>query len=1009
MVQSKMRKEMIDAFLNALQEDKIPWHKSWSALQTMPPRNAVKDTEYRGMNRFWLFHKAEQNGYSDPRWCTFKQAKDNNWHVKKGEKGTHVEFWSLYDRKTKKTINEKEADSLRQQLSPEEYAERVKPVANNYTVFNAEQIEGIPKLSELTAETYELDEDELIRTRAVLLENMNVLFQEGGEKAFYRPSEDCIHLPEIRRFESEYDYMATLLHEAGHATGHESRLRRPMLNVFGTPNYAKEELRAEIASAFTAQTLHLSQSGSHMDNHKAYIQSWIKILKNEPDELFRAIKDAEKISDYLIEKGEFTLERSEEKEIMLHKEKSFSEQVDEVLKGRANRYDDLKVCDTPQILLDAGCEQLPMLYTKAHLRKALLPKDAKKHNHGLDVEQIKRLPEYMQEPAMLIDSSTREDSIIVVLSVLDKEKSPLVVTVRPNGKGTYDLEVQDSNFITSVYGRDNFEQFLNLSLENNMVLYWNKTKSQELFSVLGLQFPKGFNNLDYNNIIHQSNNIVKKNQTELLKIENGWESGKDVPGESDKELEGRISADQEKLVDEVAKMEETLHIPYGERITEWFGDYAMNIAKHGVTEEDLRNRREELYAQQAEPTVTIIWSEHSRFHDGETMSLSEANALIENLDRATVSEDGYYKTEFRIDFVMDGQPDNYIGRQDLGDGDGTLIEHIESYHAYYENNEEWNNYVLRNEGKEALEADKAQREMLLHEFVPYLKLHNNLSKMEQTAAKALEENSGMTATETAYHTAMKDYVSKCRAMVNSGDYNLPPVPQLKDFDTELEAYKEHVKEEIAQEAAAAGMTVEEYAINGYQPYSGVHGEGREDLIHELVQLERDTFVPMEDRNLETLQEMTEEQLNEQIAFLKQYRIPVMSFQEMAKLRTDVKRKLLDNFDYYNSLSASEKDILGVMEWIELYRKQGIPDEEIILSHLDEIHSRCGHDSYDYTKNLVCSACSRDRGEYYKRISLADSMEHERQMQKQVSSLSEELDQIERQRINERSIENGKTR
>ena len=109
--------------------------------------------------------------------------------------------------------------------------------------------------------------------------------------------------------------------------------------------------------------------------------------------------------------------------------------------------------------------------------------------------------------------------------------------------------------------------------------------------------------------------------------------------------------------------------------------------------------------------------------------------------------------------------------------------------------------------------------MLLHEFVPYLKLHNNLSKMEQTATKALEENSGMTATETAYHTAMKDYVSKCRAMVNSGNYDLPPVPQLKDFDTELAAYKEHVKEEIAQEAAAAGMTVEEYAANGYEPYA----------------------------------------------------------------------------------------------------------------------------------------------------------------------------------------------
>ena len=221
----------------------------------------------------------------------------------------------------------------------------------------------------------------------------------------------------------------------------------------------------------------------------------------------------------------------------------------------------------------------------------------------------------------------------------------------------------------------------------------------------------------------------------------------------------------------------------------------------------------------AEPIVTILWSEHSRFHDGETMSLSEANALIGSLDEATVSEDGYYKTKFRIDFVMDGQPDYYVGRQDLGDGDGTLIDHIESYHAYYENNEQWDNHVLKYGGTEALEADKAQWEMLLHEFVPYLKLHDNLSKMEQTATKALEENGEMTATETAYHTAMKEYVSKCRAMVNSGDYSLPPVPQLKDFDTELEAYKEHVKEEIAQEAAAAGMTVEEYAANGYEPYT----------------------------------------------------------------------------------------------------------------------------------------------------------------------------------------------
>ena len=248
-----------------------------------------------------------------------------------------------------------------------------------------------------------------------------------------------------------------------------------------------------------------------------------------------------------------------------------------------------------------------------------------------------------------------------------------------------------------------------------------------------------------------------------------------------------------------------------------------------------------------EPTVTIIWSEHSRFHDGETMSLSEANALIGSLDEATVSEDGYYKTKFRIDFVMDGQPDHYGGRQDLGDGDGTLIEHIEDYHAYYENNEEWNRHVLQSGGTEALEADKAQREMILHEFVPFLKLHDNLSKMEKNAEKALEENGNMTSTETAYHTAMKDYVSKCRTMLNSGNYELPPVPQLKDFDTELEAYKEHVREEIAQEAAAAGMTVEEYAANGYEAPQA-------DNTFTIYQLKDDVPVDYHFRPLEEIQE-----------------------------------------------------------------------------------------------------------------------------------------------------------
>ena len=244
---------------------------------------------------------------------------------------------------------------------------------------------------------------------------------------------------------------------------------------------------------------------------------------------------------------------------------------------------------------------------------------------------------------------------------------------------------------------------------------------------------------------------------------------------------------------------------------------------------ELQKEREAAKAQEAEkepipdlaaePTVTILWSESSQLREGETIPLSRANTLIAELDEANLASPGYDKTAFRIDYVMNGQPDHYEGRQDLGDGDGSLVEHIEQYHTYYLNDKEWENYLLRNEGREALEADKEHRAMLLNEFIPYLKLHCNLSEMERIAGEALQAGDNLTPTETAYHTVIQAYVAECRGLVNQGEYNLPPVPQLRDFDVELEAYKEHVKDEIAQEAADAGMTVEEYAANGYEPYN----------------------------------------------------------------------------------------------------------------------------------------------------------------------------------------------
>lgn len=197
-------------------------------------------------------------------------------------------------------------------------------------------------------------------------------------------------------------------------------------------------------------------------------------------------------------------------------EKTFSEQVDEALQpNNQNQYSALKVCDTTQILLDVGCQQLPMLYTQKHLREAIHPKSKDNiHWHGLTTEQIKKLPELLENPVMIFDSLSRNDSLVICVLDTDEDNLPLIVSIKPNGIGTYELEKVDSNFITSVYGRNNFEKHIEQVINQDKMLYCNKQKSQELFRVSGLQLPKCLNNLDFDIIIHRSRNIVNENIVE---------------------------------------------------------------------------------------------------------------------------------------------------------------------------------------------------------------------------------------------------------------------------------------------------------------------------------------------------------------------------------------------------------------------------------------------------------------------------------------------------------------
>ena len=217
----------------------------------------------------------------------------------------------------------------------------------------------------------------------------------------------------------------------------------------------------------------------------------------------------------------------------------------------------------------------------------------------------------------------------------------------------------------------------------------------------------------------------------------------------------------------------------------------------------------------AEPVVTILFTESPHLEMGQQMPLHEADALFARLDAGHRGGGYYDKTDFRIDFTFQGEPHSYSGRQDFGDRDGSLIEHIREYQTFYLNDEKWKDHLTRQGGPEAWAEDHASREAFLTEIIPYMELHCNLSRLEQEAQTRLASSDTLTPEETAYYGALVDYAMECRPLLNHGE-PLPEMPKLTDFDQSLQDYKAQVEAEIAQEAADAGMTVEEYAAAGYE-------------------------------------------------------------------------------------------------------------------------------------------------------------------------------------------------
>ena len=303
------RQVLADEFAHVLEEHGLEWTREWTlSAGSNPPYNAVTKSRYRGSNAFYLSMLCMVKHYNDPRWVTMVQIMDKNskyhlgqkWHLQAGSKAVWVEYWYPYDLIEKKALT---WEQYKKALTQGGRSEEEFRLSTRYTpVYNTSMVDGMPPLEQKEITHEEIQPDELIEK---LSENMGVpIHNDGGDSAFYRPSEDAIHLPEAKQFESEYAYNATALHELAHATGHPSRLDRDQSGGFGSPEYAYEELIAEMTACFMGVSLCAEASQHHIENHKAYVQGWIQSIRDKPETLIRAIKDAQRAADFMDYKAE---------------------------------------------------------------------------------------------------------------------------------------------------------------------------------------------------------------------------------------------------------------------------------------------------------------------------------------------------------------------------------------------------------------------------------------------------------------------------------------------------------------------------------------------------------------------------------------------------------------------------------------------------------------------------------------------------------------------------------
>ncbi|WP_296078008.1 zincin-like metallopeptidase domain-containing protein [uncultured Agrobacterium sp.] len=281
--------EVTQRIVAELEAGRLPWVQPWDASRCVcsMPSNAVSGRGYSGINVLILWAAGVEQGFTSQRWLTYRQAEQAGGHVRRGEKGTVICY---ADRFTPRD----EADKAQS----EDREARTVAFLKRFTVFNLDQCEGLPE----ALKSLQVSADPIVAVEAVdaIIRASGADVRIGGGEAYYAPAQDYVAVPPQAAFHEPINWYRTALHELGHWTGHTSRLGRDQSGKFGTAAYAREELVAEMASAFACASLGIVPTVRHAD----YVGAWLQVLHADEKAIFRAASAASKAADFLLSCGE---------------------------------------------------------------------------------------------------------------------------------------------------------------------------------------------------------------------------------------------------------------------------------------------------------------------------------------------------------------------------------------------------------------------------------------------------------------------------------------------------------------------------------------------------------------------------------------------------------------------------------------------------------------------------------------------------------------------------------